>query len=161
MIARLLPLLAGVVALSAHGDNPPQLVERYAVLALQADPAFNGFSVARGHDFYFGKHVLAGVGAVSCASCHLDDPRQPIRAHRAEVLCRACHVINESEHPDPAHAKKRHIDPFAPVVNPDRFRDFDRTERYFEVNCRMLLKRSCSPLEKGDLIVWLLSLDAP
>lgn len=160
MIGRALLLLASLVALSARGDNPPQLVERYAAVAGQDDPAFTGFSAARGHDFYFGRHVLAGVGAVSCASCHLDDPRLPIRAHRAEVLCRACHVINETEHPDPEHAKKRHIQPFAPASNPERFRDFDKTERYFDVNCRMLLKRPCSALEKGDLIVWLLTLSA-
>jgi len=158
---RWLPLLAGLVALSAEGDNTPQLVERYAALARQDDPAFAGFSAARGREFYFAGHVMPGVGTVSCASCHLDDPRLPVRAHRSAVLCRACHVISDAEHPDPAHAKKRHIDPFAPTVNPERFRDFDRTERYFDVNCRLVLKRPCSAHEKGDLVVWLQSLGAP
>lgn len=150
--------LAIIAIPSAADDNPSQLVERYAAQALHDDAAFAGFSAERGREFYFAKHVLTGVGAVSCSSCHLEDPRLPIRAHRAEVLCRACHVISDAEHPDPEHAKKRHIQPFAPAFNPERFRDFDKVERYFEVNCRLVLKRACATIEKGDLIVWLLTL---
>lgn len=139
-------------------SSPGQLLERYAAQALEADPAFEGFSAERGRAFYFAPRVIVGLGEVACASCHLDDPTQSIRAHRAKVLCRACHVLDDNEHPDPAHAKKRHLGAFSPAANPERFRDFDRVNRYFEVNCRMLLKRDCTPAEKGDLITWLLGL---
>jgi hypothetical protein len=138
--------------------TPDDLLVRYAALARQEEPGFAGFSAERGRGFYFEKHVLAGIGEASCASCHLEDPRLAIRAHRAPVLCRACHVINDHEHPDPEHAKKRHLPPFAPTRNPERFNDFARVERYFEVNCRMLMKRDCTAREKGDLITWLLTL---
>jgi len=162
---RLRVLLSGIaLALSltdALAETPAQLLERYADEARAADPSFRGFSVDRGHAFYLEKHPLKGVGAVSCASCHRKDPREQIRAHRVDILCRACHVINDEEHPDPLHAKKRIIEAFAPGANPERFHDRDLVERYFGTNCLMLLKRECTPQEKGDLISWLLSVEGP
>jgi hypothetical protein len=101
------------------------------------------------------------VGAVSCASCHRKDPRDQIRAHRVDILCRACHVINDEEHPDPKDAKKRVIEPFTPGANPQRFSDYEKAERYFKVNCQLVLKRDCTPREKGDLITYLLSVEGP
>jgi hypothetical protein len=147
-------LLAGA---AVADETPEDLLARYAALARQQDPAFSGFVPERGKAFYFEQHVLTGIGEASCASCHLEDPRLAIRAHRAPVLCRACHVINDHEHPDPEHAKKRHIQPFTPTRNAERFNDFAKVERYFEVNCRMLMKRDCTAREKGDLIAWLLT----
>lgn len=146
------------VAPAAMAQSPAHLLERYGLLARTEDPAFERFSAERGRAFYFAPRVIIGLGEANCASCHLDDPTQAIRAHRAKVLCRACHVIDESEHPDPAHAKKRHLGAFSPAVNPERFRDFDRVERHFEVNCRMVLQRACTAIEKGDLITWLITL---
>jgi hypothetical protein len=142
----------------AHAETPTDLLARYDAEARAADPTFAGFSTERGRAFYFEKHPMRGLGDVSCASCHLDDPRQGFRAHRAKVLCRACHVINDDEHADPAHAKKRDMPPFAPVGNPQRFTDFDRAERWFTLNCRLLLKRPCTAVEKGDFVAWLVSL---
>jgi len=150
--------VAGLGAGSAAAQSPRHLLEHYAAQALGADPTFTEFSSERGRAFYFAPRVIVGLGEASCASCHLDDPTQPIRAHRAKVLCRACHVINDTEHPDPEHAKKRHLQPFSPAANPERFRDLARTDRYFDVNCRMLLQRDCTAREKGDLITWLLGL---
>ena len=148
-------LIAGAPVATAQ--SPAHLLERYGHLARAEDPAFERFSAERGRAFYFAPRVIIGLGEANCASCHLDDPTQAIRAHRAKVLCRACHVIDESEHPDPANAKKRHLGAFSPAVNPERFRDFDRVERHFEVNCRMVLQRACTAIEKGDLITWLIT----
>lgn len=152
-------LLAAPLGLVARAESPADLLVRYEAAARADDPAFEGFSAERGRAFYFARHPLAGPGDASCSSCHLEDPRQGYRAHRAPVLCRACHVINDDEHPDPEHAKKRHMGAFAPGANPERFNDWQRVERYFAVNCRLLLRRNCSAREKGDLITWLLSLD--
>jgi hypothetical protein len=143
----------------AQAQTPEQLQEHYAREAHAADPGFQGFSAERGRAFYLQKHPLKGVGAVSCASCHRKDPREQIRAHRVEILCRACHVINDEEHPDPQHAKKRIIEPFAPRANAKRFRDLEHVEKYFATNCLMLLRRHCTPQEKGDLITWLLTVE--
>jgi hypothetical protein len=144
---------------STAADTPEQVLEGYAEQAKAADPAFDGFSAERGRSFYLSKHVLKGVGAVSCASCHRKDPREQIKAHRVDILCRACHVINDEEHPKPKEAKLRYIEPFAPHANPERFSDSEHVEKFFKLNCAMVLKRECTPLEKGDLIAWLLTVD--
>jgi hypothetical protein len=152
-----LTMMACSAALAA--DGPQALVERYAEQAKAADPAFEGFSAERGHAFYLEKHPLMGVGAVSCSSCHRKDPREQIKAHRVDILCRACHVINDEEHPEPEGAKVRYIEPFAPHANPKRFADYTRVEKFFKRNCEMVLKRQCTPVEKGDLITWLLTVE--
>jgi hypothetical protein len=158
-------MLGGVLVLAASSghargaDTPEELLERYAEQAKASHPAFEGFSAERGRTFFLQKHALMGVGAVSCASCHRKDPREQIRAHKTEILCRACHVINDEEHPEPKEAKLRYIEPFAPHANPEHFTDSVHVEKFFKVNCTMVLKRECTPLEKGDLITWLLTVE--
>lgn len=144
---------------ATRAQSPQILLERYALAARMQDPGFAGFSAARGERFYFSRHVVPVVGEVSCASCHLKDPRRAVLRHRTKILCRACHVIDESEHPDPKGAKKRIIDAFSPVAFGKRFTDFDSTQKWFKLNCTYVLKRDCTDLEKGDLISWLLSFE--
>ena len=152
-------LLAPSGGLARGLDTPQLLLVYYADQAKAIDPNFDGFSAERGHAFYLQKHALLGVGVVSCSSCHRKDPREQIRAHKVEILCRACHVINDEEHPDRKEAKVRYIDPFAPHANPERFSDYTHVEKFFKRNCKMVLKRECTPMEKGDLITWLLTVE--
>jgi hypothetical protein len=138
-------------------DTPDQILERYAALATQEDPAFAGFSAEHGHELYLQKRVLPVVGAINCASCHTADPRQEIIAHQSKVLCRQCHVINDSEHPHPKDAKQRKIPPLAPSANPKRLTNFEHVEEFLKPNCEMVIGRQCTTQEKGDLIAWLIS----
>lgn len=163
---RLLRRMAGAAALSlmaavAWSETPQELLDRYRQQAIATDAAFESFSVERGNTFYRDKHPIMGLGAVNCASCHRKNPREQIRAHRTDILCRACHVINDEEHPDPQNAKKRVIEPFTPGANPKRFTDFEVAESFFKTNCQLLLKRACTAREKGDLITYLLSVEGP
>jgi hypothetical protein len=148
-------------AAAASAETPQEMLERYRGQAQADDPGFAGFAVDRGYALYREKHPIMGVGAVSCASCHRKNPRDQIRAHRVDILCRACHVINDEEHPDPKSAKKRVIEPFTPEANPKRFSDYALVEQYFKTNCRLVLKRECTAREKGDLITYLLSVEGP
>jgi hypothetical protein len=161
-IARWVGLVVGALCVAdatTAAETPELLLDGYAEQAKAADPAFDGFSAERGRTFYLSKHVMKGVGAVSCASCHRKDPREQVRAHKVDILCRACHVINDEEHPKPKEAKLRYIEPFAPHANPERFSDSAHVEKFFKLNCTMVLKRECTPVEKGDLIAWLLTVD--
>jgi hypothetical protein len=56
-------------------------------------------------------------------------------------------------------AKLRYIDPFSPHANPQRFSDYTHVEKFFKLNCTMVLKRECTAREKGDLIAWLLTVE--
>src|SRR5207344_1675410 len=151
-------LAAGLLAAGALlAATPEQILEDYAAQARSDDPSFAGFSAERGAVFYREPHVIKGAGVWSCSSCHLKDPRFSVRAHRTDIPCRACHVINDWEHPDPKHAKKRCIEPFAPSANAHRLDDPQRVETFLKLNCVLLLKRECTALVKGDVITWMRS----
>jgi hypothetical protein len=122
MTVAILAALCRAIAAKAN-DVARILLSVCAEKAKAADPAFSGFSAERGHSFYPSEHPLRGIGMVSCASCHRKDPREQIVPHRVDILCRACHVINDEEHPEPKRAKSRYIEPFAPHANPQRLSD--------------------------------------
>jgi hypothetical protein len=144
-----------LTACLAWADTSDQILDTYAAQARAEDPGFTWFSSERGETFYNEPHVMKGVGIWSCASCHLKDPRYWVLAHRTDIPCRACHVINDWEHPDPKHAKKRCIEPFAPSANAHRLEDAQRVETFLKLNCLLLLKRECTAREKGDVITWM------
>lgn len=138
--------------------EPEDFLAAYAEQARQADSAFKGFSAKRGREFYFRKHKIDDSSELSCASCHLADPRKETIAHRGQFPCRACH-ISLHKPSDARSAIKREIPPFAPSANPDRFTREWNVEAWFNWNCNLLLKRECTPVEKGDLITWLLTIE--
>lgn len=73
----------------------------------------------------------------SCSSCHTERPTQAGR-----------------------HAKTdKPIKPLAPAANAERFTDTARVDKWFRRNCNDTLNRACSPLEKADVIAWLLTLN--
>ena len=151
-------LLLSLAALHAEASNAERLIERYRAEARAESPDFRGFSAEDGRSFYMKKHPVPVIGEAGCVSCHLADPRRSVMRHRTKIPCRACHVVDDAEHVDPVNAKKREIEAFAPVANPQRFSDPAWVEKWFKLNCNYLLKRPCSAQEKGDLITWLLSL---
>ncbi len=143
----------------ANADSAEELLGRYEREARAEAPEFRGFSAEEGRVFYFQKYPIPILGEVGCVTCHLQDPRRSVMRHRTKIPCRACHVIDDTEHVDPENAKKREITAFAPVANPRRFTDPDLVERWFRLNCSYVLKRSCTVVEKGNLLAWLLSFD--
>lgn len=72
----------------------------------------------------------------SCATCHTGDPRAP---GRHKVTGKA-------------------LLPLAPNINPQRFSDAAKVEKWFRRNCRDVLERECTATEKGDLLTWFLTL---
>ncbi len=123
-------VMLALVATSAGSTTPDALLRDYAAAA-GAAPGIQGFSAARGRALYErrGKDW-------SCGSCHTSDPRR----------------VGE-------HAVTgRRIQPLAPGANPSRFTDVAKVEKWFRRNCRDVLGRECTAVEKGDFITWLNSL---
>ena len=119
----------GVVKAWVHLD-PDQAIAQ----AKAADSAFAGFSPARGEALYRSRHT-ANPDAASCAACHTDDPTRPGR-----------------------HVKTgRAIEPVAVSTNPKRFTDAEKVEERFARDCKSVLGRTCTALEKGDYIAFLAS----
>jgi hypothetical protein len=128
----------------------------YAEQAKQADPGFKGFSAERGRAFYFHKHKIDDGSDLSCASCHHADPRKGTVAHEGQFPCRACHIT--LHRPSDKRSPQTPDSSLAPSANADRFTREGNVEAWFGWNCRLLLKRECTPSEKGDLIAWLLTI---
>lgn len=109
------------------------VTDDYAGAAKQADAAFTGFSAQRGEQLFRGKHT--GAQEASCTSCHTTDARKPGQ-----------------------HAKTgKIIEPLAPVANSKRFTDPAKVEKWFRRNCKEVLARECSALEKGDFVAYMRS----
>lgn len=142
-LARLAPVSAVVLVAAltvapqaAHAADPARdaVVAAYAAQAKAADPAFAGFSPARGEALYRSRNT-ANSDAASCAACHTDDPTRPGR-----------------------HVKTgRAIEPVAVSTNPKRFTDAEKVEERFARDCKSVLGRTCTALEKGDYIAFMAS----
>jgi hypothetical protein len=61
-------------------------------------------------------------------------------------------------HPPRQHGQDHH--PLAPAFNPERFTDTAKVDKWFRRNCNDVLKRECTPVEKADVLAWLLQFDA-
>jgi hypothetical protein len=147
-------LIAGI----SEATEPEDFLAAYAEQARLADPAFSGFSAERGRAFYHRTHTLDDGSELSCASCHHADPRRATVAHQDQIPCRACHVTLHK----PSGGRSmtiRQLQPFAPTAYPDRFTNEWKVEAWFGWNCKLLLKRECTPGEKGDLITWLMTIE--
>ena len=112
---------------SAIAASPAQILAR-----LQDEASASG-SAERGKQFYLAK--VSGTKAESCSTCHTPDPKASGR-----------HVRTHKE-----------IAPLAPSVNPQRFTDTAKVEKWFRRNCNEVLNRACTPQEKVDFVTYLLS----
>ncbi len=68
--------------------------------------------------------------------------------------CTSCHtksVRNTGKH----QRTKKVIKPMAPSVNPKRLTERKKVKKWLLRNCKWTFKRSCTPQEKGNILVWL------
>ena len=108
------------------GPREDQLAQ-YASAAKAADPAFTGFSAARGKTLHTQTFTGGKSDTPSCTSCHGTDPRTAGR-----------NPIGKA------------IEPVALSAAPTRYTDQAKVEKWFKRNCTEVLGRECSAKEKGD-----------
>lgn len=125
-------LLAAASTAPLHADTVNSQLHALTAQARSENPAFTGFSAARGQQFFTTLHG----NDWSCSSCHTRNPMQGGK-----------HAVTG-----------RPIQPMAPAANPDRFTDSAKTEKWFRRNCKDVVSRECSAQEKGDVLTWLQSL---
>lgn len=88
-------------------------------------------SVSKGEQFFNVKHGKEW----SCTSCHENPPNHDTK-----------HIVTGKV-----------IKPLAPSVNPARFTDDAKVEKWFKRNCNDVLGRQCSAQEKADVLAWLIT----
>ena len=125
-------LISSVIALPAWAEQPQDFLTTFAAQAKIEYAAFSGFDTIRGEQFFKSRHD----GDWSCSTCHIENPTAPGK-----------HVVT-----------KKDIKPMAPSANPERFTNAEKVEKWFKRNCKDVLKRECTALEKGDVLTYLLSL---
>lgn len=112
----------------SYADTPQSIQDHYVASAGAGFVA----SAARGERFFQQRFALSDV-MPSCASCHTT---QPVKAGE--------HVVTGKT-----------IKPLAVSANADRFSRLDKTEKWFDRNCKEVVGRLCSPAEKADFVAWL------
>lgn len=133
---RLMILIALAAPLTpALAETPASQLQQLSAEAKAANPGFSGFSgfsAARGQQFFTNRHG----NDWSCASCHTVNPMQ---SGKHDVTGKV-------------------IRPMAPAANPERFTDAAKSAKWFRRNCKDVVGRECTALEKGDILAWLISL---
>jgi len=122
-------LLASSGALAAAPRD--ELFAAYAAEARKADPAFAGFSAARGDAFHRQSFAGGKPDTPACRGCHGDDTRQTGQTPTG-----------------------KRIAPMAVSRSPERYGDPEKVEKWFTRNCREVLGRDCSAREKGDWLTY-------
>jgi cytochrome c peroxidase len=136
---RVFPILqaaAAAIALFVAGvvraETPGDFLRSYDAAARQDAAEFTGFSAQRGEAFFKSVHGREW----SCAACHTQNPMATGKHARTN----------------------KPIKPLAPAADADRFTQPDKVEKWFQRNCNDVLGRACTPLEKGDVLTYLMSL---
>jgi hypothetical protein len=121
-------------SINAYAATHQELLKQYEVVAKLENPSFSGFSADRGASFFRTEHIHSDGKKVSCSTCHTSDPRNQGKTRANKV-----------------------IEPMATIVNPQRFTDEVKVEKWFGRNCKDVLERNCSAQEKGDYIQYLVN----
>lgn len=78
-------------------------------------------------------------------------------SHGQEWQCTSCH--GKSPMVGGRHASTdKVIEPLAPAANSKRFTDSAKVEKWFRRNCKDVLARECTAVEKADVLAWLMTL---
>lgn len=122
-----------IQAYSAQSDQSNVVLKVYKKEAQKLIPDFKEFSIKGGRLIYT-KVEISKKDLVSCSTCHTSDPRKVGRTRA-----------------------NKDIEPLAPVINPNRFTNYKKVEKWFSRNCKDVLNRPCTLQEKGDFITYLMS----
>jgi hypothetical protein len=128
-IRTLLLVGSALLATLVYAGTPQDLLQAWRAEVRAQSPQFAGFSAERGKSLYFNQPA-----DWSCSTCHTNDPRSGGR-----------HAVTSKP-----------IKPLSPLANPARFSDAAKVEKWFKRNCKDVLKRECTLVEKGDLLTFLM-----
>lgn len=119
------------IPVSSFALTPAETLAGLKQQAAQSS-GFAGFSAARGKQFFKATHA----NDWSCATCHTQKPAAQGKHTKTGKI----------------------LQPLAPAANPERFTDQAKVDKWFRRNCKDVLERECTPLEKGDVLTYLMSL---
>jgi len=113
-------------------DLRQQIFAGYTQAAKSKTPDFAGFSAKRGQELFLSRPAAGKPDTPSCTSCHSTDPA-------AKGLTRA----------------GKEIAPMVVSKSPERYTDIKKVEKWFRRNCKGVLGRTCTVMEKGDFLTFM------
>ncbi|MBL6951294.1 MAG: DUF1924 domain-containing protein [Alphaproteobacteria bacterium] len=131
-------LIIAVLALSllpiqgSASELRQQIIAGFAQDAKLKNSGFAGFSAGRGQTLFLSKPATGKPDTPSCTTCHSINPA-------AKGQTRA----------------GKEIAPMAVSKTPERFTDSKKVEKWFRRNCKSVLGRICTALEKGDFVTFM------
>ena len=129
-----LSLVLGLIALSSTPAwAAADFNALYRIYSAQAGTPGKPFDAARGKTFWNTEQISDNGTRMNCVTCHGSDLKQP------------------GKH----NTSGKRIEAMAPSVNPERYTDMEKIEKWFTRNCKQVLKRECTAQEKGDVLRYL------
>ena len=123
-------LLCGNVSAAPRDD----ILRSLDSAARAADPAFSGFSAARGQALHTQTFAGGKPDTPACTACHGATPRSSGRTPAGKA-----------------------VEPMALSLSPTRYSDAAKVDKWFTRNCRDVLGRECTAREKGDWLSFMFS----
>lgn len=123
-------LLCGNVSAAPRDD----ILRSLDSAARAADPAFSGFSTARGQALHTQTFAGGKPDTPACTSCHGATPRSSGRTPAGKA-----------------------VEPMALSLSPTRYSDAAKVDKWLTRNCRDVLGRECTAREKGDWLSFMFS----
>jgi len=106
-----------------------KIIAGYALEARSQDHGFKGFSAERGKAFFLSSPATGKPDTPSCTSCHSTDPAAKGRTRAGKEIA-----------------------PMVVSKTPERYIDIKKVEKWFRRNCKGVLGRTCTAVEKGDFL---------
>jgi hypothetical protein len=135
------PIVSALLIVASVGHALPveakaelPIMGGYAEQAKTLVQGFAGFSADRGRTLFSATHATGKPETPSCTSCHTTSPMKTGRTRAG-----------------------KEISPMAISSTPDRYADAKKVEKWFRRNCKSVLGRTCTPLEKGDFLTFMMS----
>jgi hypothetical protein len=126
--------ITSIVTTAAANAARDAILADLAAEAKAANAAFIGFSAERGATFFAATHTGGEPDMPSCTTCHSTSPHQPGRTRAG-----------------------KNIEPMAVSKTPNRYTDAKEVAKWFRRNCKSVLGRECTAVEKGDFLTFMIS----
>jgi len=134
IVMLILVSITSIVTTAAANAARDAILADLAAEAKAANAAFTGFSAERGATFFAATHTGGEPDMPSCTTCHSTSPHQPGRTRAG-----------------------KNIEPMAVSKTPNRYTDAKEVAKWFRRNCKSVLGRECTAVEKGDFLTFMIS----
>jgi len=132
IIRILATIIVSAACMPLHAENVDDLINHYKAQARSETSTFLSFDSNRGKDLYFKVFTSGKKDTPSCTSCHTDNPAQTGETRAGKA-----------------------IEPMAVSVSPKRYQKLKKAEKWFRRNCKSVLGRECTTIEKGDFLTFM------